>query len=43
MKQLDFDWKPLALVPVLAAAVNFRLSSGSAWLTLTVAGLAMRR
>ncbi len=41
MKQLDFDWKPLALVPVLAAAVFPFIGSGSTWLTLTVAGLAM--
>ena len=41
MKQLDLDWKPLALVPVLAAAVFPFIGSGSTWLTLTVAGLAM--
>ena len=41
MKQLDFDLKPLALVPVLAAAVFPFIGSGSTWLTLTVAGLAM--
>jgi len=41
MKQLDFDWKPLALVPVLAAVVYPFIGSGSTWLTLTVAGLAM--
>lgn len=36
----DFDWKPLALVPVLALAV-LPFISPSTWLTLTVAGLAM--
>ena len=41
MKSLDVDWKPLALVPVLAAAVFPFIGSGSTWLTLTVAGLAM--
>ncbi|MBC7705975.1 MAG: branched-chain amino acid ABC transporter permease [Rhodoferax sp.] len=41
MKQLDIDWKPLVLVPVLAAAVFPFIGSGSTWLTLTVAGLAM--
>ncbi len=41
MKGLDVDWKPLALVPVLAAAVFPFIGSGSTWLTLTVAGLAM--
>ena len=41
MKQLDFDWKPLALVPLLALAVFPLVGSGSTWLTLTVAGLAM--
>jgi len=37
----DFDWKPLALVPLLALAVLPFIGSGSTWLTLTVAGLAM--
>lgn len=37
----DFDWKPLALVPVLALAALPAVGSGSTWLTLTVAGLAM--
>ena len=41
MNQTDFDWKPLALVPVLAAVVFPFIGSGSTWLTLTVAGLAM--
>ena len=36
-----FDWKPLALVPVLATAVFPFIGSPSTWLTLTVAGLAM--
>ncbi|MDP2263345.1 MAG: branched-chain amino acid ABC transporter permease [Hydrogenophaga sp.] len=37
----DFDWKPLALVPALAVAALPAVGSGSTWLTLTVAGLAM--
>ena len=37
----DFDWKPVALVPVLALIVLPFINSGSTWLTLTVAGLAM--
>ena len=37
----DFDWKPLALVPVLALVVLPFIGSPSTWLTLTVAGLAM--
>jgi branched-chain amino acid transport system permease protein len=37
----DFDWKPVALVPVLALVVFPFINSGSTWLTLTVAGLAM--
>ena len=41
MKQLDFDWKPLALVPLLAVLALPLIGSGSTWLTLTVAGLAM--
>ncbi|WP_137893344.1 branched-chain amino acid ABC transporter permease [Ramlibacter sp. 2FC] len=41
MNQLDFDWKPLALVPVLAVLALPLVGSGSTWLTLTVAGLAM--
>ena len=41
MKQLDFDWKPLALVPLLALLVAPFIGSTSAWVTLTVAGLAM--
>ena len=41
MKQLDFDWKPLALAPLLALLVMPFIGSTSTWLTLTVAGLAM--
>jgi branched-chain amino acid transport system permease protein len=41
MKGLDFDWKPIALVPVLAMVVMPFIGSSSTWLTLTVAGLAM--
>jgi branched-chain amino acid transport system permease protein len=37
----DFDWKPLALVPVLALLVFPFVGSASTWLTLTIAGLAM--
>jgi len=37
----DFDWKPLALVPLLALLVLPFIGSGSTWVTLTVAGLAM--
>jgi branched-chain amino acid transport system permease protein len=37
----DFDWKPLALVPLLALLVLPFVGSGATWLTLTVAGLAM--
>jgi branched-chain amino acid transport system permease protein len=37
----DFDYKPLLLVPVLALAALPLIGSGSTWLTLTVAGLAM--
>ena len=39
--RMDLDWKPLALVPLLAAIAFFSISSASTWLTLTVAGLAM--
>ncbi|MCY7317570.1 MAG: branched-chain amino acid ABC transporter permease [Ramlibacter sp.] len=38
---IDFDWKPMALVPVLALGVLPFIGSGSTWVTLTVAGLAM--
>ena len=41
MKALDFDWKPIVLVPALALIVFPFVGSGSTWLTLTVAGLAM--
>lgn len=41
MKGLDFDWKPLALVPALALLALPLVGSPSTWLTLTVAGLAM--
>jgi branched-chain amino acid transport system permease protein len=41
MNKLDFDWKPLALVPALALLAFPLIGSGSTWLTLTVAGLAM--
>ncbi len=37
----ELDWKPMALVPVLALAALPAIGSPSAWLTLTVAGLAM--
>lgn len=37
----DFDWKPLALVPVLAAIALPLIGSPSTWVTLTMAGLAM--
>ncbi|MFC5497785.1 branched-chain amino acid ABC transporter permease [Caenimonas terrae] len=40
-KLADFDWKPMALVPVLALLVLPFIGSGSTWVTLTVAGLAM--
>ena len=38
---IDFDWKPLALVPALALVALPLTGSFSTWLTLTVAGLAM--
>ena len=37
----DLDWKPAALVPALAVLVLPFIGSGSTWVTLTVAGLAM--
>ena len=37
----ELDWKPLALVPVLALAALPAVGSPATWLTLTVAGLAM--
>ena len=41
MKKFEIDWKPLALVPALALLVLPFIGSGSTWVTLTVAGLAM--
>ena len=41
MNTKDFDWKPVALVPLLALIVFPMIGSASSWLTLTVAGLAM--
>ncbi|HEX9392660.1 MAG TPA: branched-chain amino acid ABC transporter permease [Usitatibacteraceae bacterium] len=38
---IELDWKPLALVPLLALIAFFGIGSASTWLTLTVAGLAM--
>ena len=38
---MSMDWKPLALVPVLALIALPLVGSPSTWLTLTVAGLAM--
>jgi branched-chain amino acid transport system permease protein len=38
---MNFDWKPLALVPLLALLVLPFVGSASTWLTLTIAGLAM--
>ena len=37
----DVDMRPLLLVPVLALLAFPLIGSGSTWLTLTVAGLAM--
>ncbi|WP_310567799.1 branched-chain amino acid ABC transporter permease [Hydrogenophaga sp.] len=37
----ELDWKPMALVPVLALAALPAIGSPATWLTLTVAGLAM--
>ena len=37
----QWDWKPVALVPLLAALALPLVGSPSSWLTLTVAGLAM--
>ncbi len=39
--KMDFDWKPLLLVPALALLALPLIDSASTWLTLTVAGLAM--
>jgi len=41
MNLKEFDWKPLALVPLLAVIVFPFVGSTSTWLTLTIAGLAM--
>ena len=41
MNALDFDWKPMALVPVLALLVLPFIGSPSTWVTLTFAGLSM--
>jgi branched-chain amino acid transport system permease protein len=41
LKRIDFDWQPLALVPLLALLVLPFMGSVSTWVTLTVAGLAM--
>ncbi len=41
MNWKDLDWKPLALVPLLALIVLPFVGSPSTWVTLTVAGLAM--
>ena len=41
LPKIDLDWKPLALVPLLALGVLPFVGSASTWLTLTVAGLAM--
>jgi branched-chain amino acid transport system permease protein len=39
--RMDFDWKPLLLVPAIALLALPLIDSPSTWLTLTVAGLAM--
>ncbi len=41
MNGKTLDWKPLALVPLLALLALPLIGSGSTWVTLTVAGLAM--
>ncbi len=41
MNRDTFDWRPLALIPVLAIMALPMVGSFSTWLTLTVAGLAM--
>jgi branched-chain amino acid transport system permease protein len=41
MPKARFDWKPLALLGGLMLAALPAVGSGSTWLTLTVAGLAM--
>ena len=39
--RMELDWQPLLLVPLLATIAFFFIGSGSTWLTLTVAGIAM--
>lgn len=41
LPRTKLDWLPLALVPVLALIALPFIGSGSTWVTLTVAGLAM--
>ena len=41
MNKTDFDWKPMALVPLLMLLVIPMIGSASTWLTLTAAGVAM--
>ena len=41
IRKMDLDWQPLALVPALSLLALPLIGSGSTWLTLTVAGLAM--
>ncbi len=41
MPRVPFDWRPLALVPLLAAAALPLVGNPTTWITLTVAGLAM--
>ena len=41
IRKMDLDWQPLVLVPALALLTLPLIGSGSTWLTLTVAGLAM--
>jgi branched-chain amino acid transport system permease protein len=38
---LDFDWKPLLMVPLLSMLAWPLIDSTSTWLTLTIAGIAM--
>jgi branched-chain amino acid transport system permease protein len=39
--RVPFDWRPLALVPLLCAAALPLVGNPTTWITLTVAGLAM--
>ena len=39
--RVPFDWRPLVLVPLLAAAALPLVGNPTTWITLTVAGLAM--